>query len=95
MVLLILAGGLYAALGILDMIRGRILVRIANSLDEAVSERVYDALVHIPLVTGSKAAEELTADVQSGTLTSIDAVVQAFVQRMMGGMKPPGGPGGG
>ena len=54
MVLLALAGGLYAALGILDMIRGRILVRVANSLDEAVSERVYDALVHLPLVTGSR-----------------------------------------
>ena len=53
-VLLILAGGLYAALGVLDMIRGRILVRVANSLDESVSERVYDALVHIPLVTGSR-----------------------------------------
>jgi PrtD family type I secretion system ABC transporter len=53
-VLLFLAGGLYAALGILDMIRGRILVRVANSLDESVSERVYDALVHIPLVTGSR-----------------------------------------
>lgn len=53
-VLLILAGGLYLALGILDMIRSRILVRIANNLDEAVSERVYDSLVHIPLVTGSR-----------------------------------------
>jgi PrtD family type I secretion system ABC transporter len=53
-VLLALAGGLYAALGILDMIRGRILVRVANSLDEAVSERVYDALVQLPLVTGSR-----------------------------------------
>jgi ATP-binding cassette subfamily C protein len=53
-VLLLLAGGLYAALGILDMIRSRILVRISHSLDEAVSERVYDALVHIPLVTGNR-----------------------------------------
>ena len=53
-VLLLLAGGLYAALGILDMIRSRILVRIAHNLDEEVSERVYDALVHIPLVTGNR-----------------------------------------
>jgi ATP-binding cassette subfamily C protein len=53
-VLLLLAGGLYAALGILDMIRSRILVRIAHNLDETVSERVYDALVHIPLVTGNR-----------------------------------------
>src|SRR5262245_17256770 len=41
-VLLILAGGLYIALGVLDLIRGRILVRVAHRLDEAVSERVYD-----------------------------------------------------
>jgi len=53
-VLLALAVGLYAALGLLDMIRGRILVRIAHRLDEAVSERVYDALVHIPLVSGNR-----------------------------------------
>ncbi len=53
-VLLVLAGGLYAALGILDMIRSRILVRIAHSLDEAVGERVYNSLVHIPLVTGNQ-----------------------------------------
>jgi ATP-binding cassette subfamily C protein len=53
-VLLLLAGGLYAALGVLDMIRSRILVRIAHNLDETVSERIYGALVNIPLVTGNK-----------------------------------------
>ena len=53
-VLVILAAGLYVALGVLDLIRGRILVRVGNSLDEAMSERVYDAIVRIPLKTGNR-----------------------------------------
>ncbi len=52
--LLILAAGLYAAQGIIDMIRSRILVRIGHSLDEAMSMRVYDAIVRLPLKIGSK-----------------------------------------
>ena len=35
--LLILAGGLYAAQGVIDAIRSRILVRVGHSLDEAMS----------------------------------------------------------
>ena len=53
-VLLILAGGLFAAQGLLDMLRGRILVRVGNSLDEALSPRVYDAIVRLPLKTGQR-----------------------------------------
>ena len=53
-VLVVLATGLYIGLGILDLIRGRILVRVGNSLDEALSERVYDAIVRIPLKTGNR-----------------------------------------
>ena len=52
--LLLLAAGLYGALAILDLIRGRIMVRIGNSLDEAVSERVYDAIVRLPLIIGNR-----------------------------------------
>ncbi len=52
--LLILAAGLYAAQGIIDMIRSRILVRIGHSLDEAMSMRVYDAIVRLPLKIGGK-----------------------------------------
>ncbi len=52
--LLIMAAGLYAAQGVIDMIRSRILVRIGNSLDEAMSLRVYDAIVRLPLKTGGK-----------------------------------------
>ena len=50
--LLVLAGGLYAAQGIIDAIRSRILVRIGNSLDETLSLRVYDAIVRLPLTLG-------------------------------------------
>ena len=52
--LLILAAGLYVAQGIIDMIRSRILVRIGHSLDEAMSMRVYDAIVRLPLKIGGK-----------------------------------------
>src|SRR5690349_5075313 len=51
--LLILAVILFTALGILDAIRGRILVRIGGSLDEALSGRVYDTLVRLPLRAGA------------------------------------------
>jgi ATP-binding cassette, subfamily C, bacterial PrsD len=52
--LLILAAGLYAVQGIIDAIRSRILVRIDRSLDEAMSLRVYDAIVRLPLKLGAK-----------------------------------------
>jgi ATP-binding cassette, subfamily C, bacterial PrsD len=52
--LLLLATGLYGALALLDLIRGRIMVRIGNTLDEAVSARVYDAVVRLPLIIGNR-----------------------------------------
>jgi PrtD family type I secretion system ABC transporter len=52
--LLILAAGLYAAQGVIDAIRSRILVRIGKSLDEAMSLRIYDAIVRLPLKLGAK-----------------------------------------
>ena len=52
--LLILTAGLYAAQGFIDAIRSRILVRIGDSLDEAMSMRVYDAIVRLPLKIGGK-----------------------------------------
>lgn len=45
---------LFAAQGILDFIRGRLLVRTAIVLDEALSGRVYEAAVQIPLRLGSR-----------------------------------------
>jgi ATP-binding cassette subfamily C protein len=52
--LLILVAGLYAAQGVIDMIRSRILVRVGRSLDEALSQRVYDTIVRLPLKIGAR-----------------------------------------
>ena len=54
MALLLLVAGLYGAQGVIDMIRSRILVRIGHSLDEAMSLRVYEAIVRLPLKIGNK-----------------------------------------
>jgi PrtD family type I secretion system ABC transporter len=52
--LIILAGGLYAAQGGLDLIRGRILGRIGTLLDEALNARVFDLVVRLPLIVGGR-----------------------------------------
>jgi ATP-binding cassette subfamily C protein PrsD len=52
--LVILAAGLFLAQGLLDMIRGRILVRIGNRLDEQLSGRVYETIVRLPLKIGNR-----------------------------------------
>ena len=52
--LTILVAGLFAALGLIDAIRGRILGRIGGSLDEALSGRVYDTMVRLPLRAGNR-----------------------------------------
>jgi PrtD family type I secretion system ABC transporter len=52
--LIILAGGLYAAQGVLDLLRGRILGRIGTSLDEALNARVFETIVRLPLKVGGR-----------------------------------------
>jgi ATP-binding cassette subfamily C protein len=52
--LCILALVLFTALGILDFIRTRLLVRVGASLDESLSARVYDTLIKMPLKTGNR-----------------------------------------
>src|SRR5882757_2571003 len=52
--LIILAGFLYAAQGVLDLIRGRILGRIGTALDEALNKRVFDTIVRLPLLIGGR-----------------------------------------
>ena len=47
----VLVIGLYAFQGLLEWIRGRMLSRIGRSLDEALSGRVYEAIVDLPLRT--------------------------------------------
>jgi len=45
----VLALTLFAFQGVLDVIRSRILVRVAATLDERLSSRVYDIVVQLPL----------------------------------------------
>jgi ATP-binding cassette subfamily C protein len=52
--LVILATGLYVAQGLLDLIRSRILVRIGARLDDALSGRVYETIVRLPLKVGNR-----------------------------------------
>jgi PrtD family type I secretion system ABC transporter len=52
--LAILAGGLYIAQGVLDLIRGRILGRIGTALDEALNARVFQIIVRLPLMVGAR-----------------------------------------
>jgi ATP-binding cassette subfamily C protein len=52
--LAILAGGLYVAQGVLDLIRGRILGRIGTALDESLNTRVFETIVRLPLMVGSR-----------------------------------------
>jgi ATP-binding cassette subfamily C protein len=52
--MVVLAGGLYIAQGFLDLLRSRILGRIGTSLDEALNERVFDTVVRLPLMVGSR-----------------------------------------
>jgi PrtD family type I secretion system ABC transporter len=49
----IIAAILYAFQGVLEFIRSRLFVRIGDSLDAALSGRVYDILVRLPLKTRS------------------------------------------
>src|SRR6201991_4575250 len=50
----VLAGGLYLAQGILDLLRGRILGRIGTALDESLNRRVFETMVRLPLIVGGK-----------------------------------------
>lgn len=47
--LAILASVLFGAQALLDVIRSRILVRVANSLNGSLGTRLFDAVLHLPL----------------------------------------------
>jgi ATP-binding cassette subfamily C protein len=49
--LIVIVAVLYAFQGVLDMLRGRVLVRIGRSLDERLNADVYRTLVQLPLKT--------------------------------------------
>ncbi|MDQ0353984.1 ATP-binding cassette subfamily C protein [Rhodoplanes tepidamans] len=48
--LAVLAAGLYAVQGVLDVIRARVLLRLGDALDARLSGRVHAAIVGLPLV---------------------------------------------
>jgi ATP-binding cassette, subfamily C, bacterial PrsD len=50
--LAILAAALFALQGILDVIRSRLLVRVGAGLDQALSTRVYEMIVQLPIKLG-------------------------------------------
>jgi PrtD family type I secretion system ABC transporter len=52
--LVVLVAVLYIAQGVLDLLRGRILGRIGTSLDEAINARVFETVVRLPLLVGSR-----------------------------------------
>jgi ATP-binding cassette subfamily C protein len=52
--LVVIAGLLYMAQGVLDLIRSRILGRIGTALDEALNARVFDTVVRLPLLIGGR-----------------------------------------
>ena len=52
--LCVIAAALFVALGVLDTIRSRIMVRIGASLDDALSARVYETLIRLPLRAGGR-----------------------------------------
>ena len=52
--LVLLAAGLFFAQGLLDIIRGRILLRIGVRLDEQLSDRVCETIMRLPLKVGSR-----------------------------------------
>ena len=49
--LAILTAGLFALQGVLDAIRGRILLRIGSAINQEMSSRAYDAVARLPLKT--------------------------------------------
>ena len=52
--LTMLAAALFAFLGLLDLIRGRVLARIGASIDHTLTGRVYDAFIRLPLKLGAR-----------------------------------------
>ena len=53
--LVVLAVLMYAAQAALDILRGRILIRVGTSLDEKINRLVFETFVHLPLVIGERA----------------------------------------
>ena len=52
--LALLAGGLYIAQGVLDLVRSRMLTRIGATVEERVNERVFDVILRMPLTVQTR-----------------------------------------
>ena len=57
--LAVIAAVLYVFMGLLDFIRGRVLVRIGAALDHAVGPRAFDAVLRLPLRAGGDGLQPL------------------------------------
>ncbi len=53
-VLCIIAGILFTAMGLLDVLRSRLLARAGCLLDERLSARVFDVILRLPIRTGNR-----------------------------------------
>ena len=51
--LCVIAGILFTALGLLDVIRARLLARAGGAIDESLAKRVFDVVVRLPVKTGN------------------------------------------
>jgi ATP-binding cassette subfamily C protein PrsD len=52
--LCVIASILFAALGLLDVLRSRLLTRAGGVLDESLATRVFDVVVRLPVKTGNR-----------------------------------------
>jgi ATP-binding cassette subfamily C protein len=52
--LCVIAGILFTALGLLDLLRGRLLIRAGAAIDERLAARVFDVIVRLPVRTGNR-----------------------------------------
>jgi PrtD family type I secretion system ABC transporter len=50
----VIAGILFTALGLLDLIRGRLLARAGGAIDESLAGRAFEVLVSLPVRTGNR-----------------------------------------
>lgn len=63
--LAILAAMLLGIMGILDLIRGRVLLRIGASLDKSLSRRIYTSMVLLPLKTANRSGLDPLRDLDA------------------------------
>lgn len=63
--LVVLAGTLYTFQGVLEVARSRILSRVGTFVDEAVSARVYNIIIRLPLRSGSAEGVQPLRDLEN------------------------------